>query len=120
MDGFAPFTVSTFRAVHAGFDRNEEAIADRFFDLPRKEDEAFEVIVRPERVELMVSWHLGLGEDVESEQRIHAVHLLIGITERRRLKIPVSLAVRPLHRSGLPIADRLVSTVNGHEVEFSN
>ena len=116
MDGFAPFTVSTFRAVHAGFNRNEEAIVDRFFDLPCEEDETLKVIVRPERVELMVCRRFGLGEDVEPEQRIHAVRLLIGVAERRGLKIPVSLAVRPLHRSSLPIADRLVTAINGYEV----
>ena len=120
MDGFAPFTVSTFRAVHAGFNRNEEAIVDRFFDLPRKEDETLEIIVRPERVELMVSRRFCLGEDVEPEQRIHAVFLLVGVTERCRLKITVSFSIRPFHRSRFPVADRLVSAVNGNEVKFSD
>ena len=45
MYGFAPFTVSALGAVYAGFDWNKEAIADRFFDLPREEDETFKIIV---------------------------------------------------------------------------
>ena len=77
MNRLAAAAVSALGAVHAGFDRYEEAIADRFFDLPREEDETLEVVVRPERVELMVSRRFCLGEDIEPEQRIHAVHLLM-------------------------------------------
>ena len=69
MRRLAAATISALGAVHAGFNRNEEAIVDRFFDLPREEDETLEVVVRPERVELMVSRRFCLGEDVEPQRQ---------------------------------------------------
>ena len=120
MNRLAAVAVRAFRTVHAGFDREEHAGVDGLLDLSREENESLEVIVRPERVELVVSGLLPFGEHVEPEERIHAVHLLIGIGEHGRLKISVGFAVRPLHRSGLPVADRFVPAINGHEVEFSD
>ena len=45
MDRLATATVSTFRAVHAGFDWEKDAGVDGFLDLACKIDEAVEIIV---------------------------------------------------------------------------
>ena len=97
MNRLATATIGALGAVHAGFDREEYAGVDCFLDLSSEVNETFKVIVRPERVELVMGGLLALGEDIEPEHRICAVLLLVGIAERRSLKIPVSLAVRPLH-----------------------
>ena len=75
-------TVSTFSTVDAGFDRKEDTRVDGFFDLSREVNETLEVVVRPERVELMVSRLLAFGEHIEPEHRIRAILLLVGVTER--------------------------------------
>ena len=106
MNSLAAATVGALSAVHAGFDGKKDPGVDGPFDLPGEVDEAVEVVVRPERVKLMMSGRFGLGEDVEPEERVYAMHLLLCITERCRLKITVSLAVQPLHRSRLPVAVR--------------
>ena len=67
MHGFAPFTVSTFRAVHAGFEREEDAAIDGLLDLPGKEDKTVEIVLIPERIELVACGCFVLGEDVEPE-----------------------------------------------------
>ena len=88
--------VSAFSAVHTGFDRDEEAIVDGFLDLSCEVNETLEVVVRPERVELMVCRRFCLGVHVEAEQRIDAVFLLKRITERCCLKITVDFSLRPV------------------------
>ena len=120
MNRLATATVSALGAIHAGFDGEEDAGVYGLLNLSCKEDETLEVIVRPKCVELVMCGLLAFGEDVEPEHGIHAMHLLICVAKRCRLKVTVSFAVRPLHRSGLPIANRLVSAVNGYEVKFTD
>ena len=96
MNRLATATVSTLGAVHAGLNRKEDTSLDRLFDLSCEVDEAIEVIVRPERVELMMSRLLRLCEHVEPEHGIRAVLLLVGIAKRRSLKITVGFSFRPV------------------------
>ena len=86
--------VSAFSAVHTGFDRDEEAIVDGFLDLSCEVNEAVEIVARSERVELVMSRRLRFRENIEPENRVHAVLLHVGEGERRRLKITVGFSWR--------------------------
>jgi hypothetical protein len=67
MDGFAPFTESTFAAVHSRLDREKDAGIDGLLDLSGEVDESLEIVVRPERVELMVSWRFRFDNQIKPE-----------------------------------------------------
>ena len=77
MHGFAPFTVSALGAVHAGFDGEENAGVDGLLDLPSEVDEAVKIIVRPERIVLVVCGRFCFGEHVEPEQQHPAMEFLV-------------------------------------------
>ena len=120
MSGLAPFTVSALGAVHTGFDRQEDTAVDGLLDFPGEEDKAVEVVLVPERVELMMCRRFRLREDIEPEQGIHAVLLPVSVGEHGRLKIPFRFSVRPFRRGGFPVGDCFVSTVNDHQIELAD
>ena len=111
------------RALATGktcFIGQKDAFVDRVLRPVRQRFKAPEVVKAATGIVRFASRILGLGNDIEPEERNRAVLLLVSIRKDRRLKIAVGFPGGPAARRGFPVHDTGVPPILNHQIVLAD